>query len=437
MGEAVDARKTKLITVIAALQGRYTGDSVHLAAARRTSAGREEQPFLAELARVRGSGMLGESGRLRELFDYLAARGSDAPPASQAEIADSVFGQADTEGDDATVRVYVHRLRKRLEEFYAAHGEGPDGARLMLPAGTYALRLAPREDAAEAPAPEPLPEGRRWWAVGLALVAALVATFMLGRMLPAGADAPPANAFWQPFLASDRPTLVVVGDYYMFGEIDPVSPEQSRLIRDFRVDSPMDLAGLQDAEPERYGMAEDVGLTYLPLSTAYALRDILPILARGGREVTVVPASDLHTDMIRDANIVYVGLIGALGSFEDTAFSGSGFEVGESYDELVDTASGKTFTSDEARRLAAPVFYRDFGYVARFRTPGGSLVAVIAGARETALRGLGPIIAGATLPDKLADLAADHDTNMEALFQVTGQQGADLSDRLLVARERR
>ena len=75
---------------------------------------REEQHFLAELARVRGSGVLGDSGRLRELFDYLAGRGADAVPASQADIADSVFGQADTEGDDATVRVYIHRLRKRL-----------------------------------------------------------------------------------------------------------------------------------------------------------------------------------------------------------------------------------------------------------------------------------------------------------------------------------
>ena len=83
----------------------------------------EEQLFLAELARVRDSGTLGDSGRLRELFDYFAARGAGAPPASQADIADSVFGQAGTEGDDATVRVYVHRLRKRLEEFYAARSE--------------------------------------------------------------------------------------------------------------------------------------------------------------------------------------------------------------------------------------------------------------------------------------------------------------------------
>src|SRR5688500_164517 len=189
-----------------------------------------EQAFAAEVARVQGGGALGESGRLRELFDYLAARGPAAGPASQAEIADAVFGQPDTEGDDATARVYVHRLRKRLEDFYAAQGEGPGGARLVLPAGTYALRLAEPDSLTAASTPA-APASRKRWPYLLALAAALLFAALAGRLLPRGDDAPPANAFWQPFLASDRPIVVVVGDYYMFGEFDPVRTEQSRLIR--------------------------------------------------------------------------------------------------------------------------------------------------------------------------------------------------------------
>jgi hypothetical protein len=400
------------------------------------ASGREAQAFAAEVARVQESGSLGQAGRLRELFDYLAARGPDAAPATQAEIADSVFGQPDTEGDDATARVYVHRLRKRLEEFYAAHGEGPDGARLALPAGTYALRLAQQSAAVEPGALAAPPAPSRRWPYALALAVALLLAVLAGRFLPGTAEAPPANAFWQPFLESDRPIVVVVGDYYLFGEIDPVRPEQGRLIRDFRVDSPTDLAGLQEAEPERYGNAEDVGLTYLPLSTAYALRHVVPMLARGGREVQVIAASELGAQTAREANIVYLGLISGMGLLEDTTFAGSGFAVGDSYDELIDRAARRTYMSEEARRLASPVFYRDYGYVARFRAPGGSLVAVVAGARETALRGLAPIVAGDRLPEPLGDLAEGPD-GVEALFQVTGQQGADLSERLLVARKRR
>ncbi|OYX10255.1 MAG: hypothetical protein B7Z08_01490 [Sphingomonadales bacterium 32-68-7] len=58
--------------------------------------------FADEVARLRAANVVGESGRLRELFDYLAARGPGSLPASQAEIADTVFGQPDVAGDDAT-----------------------------------------------------------------------------------------------------------------------------------------------------------------------------------------------------------------------------------------------------------------------------------------------------------------------------------------------
>jgi hypothetical protein len=404
----------------------------------RDARARGGDSFIAEVARVQAGGALGQAGRLRELFDYLAGRGPDAAPASQAEIADSVFGQPDTEGDDATARVYVHRLRKRLEEFYAAHGEGPDGARLVLPAGTYALRLSEQAMPGIPVPTQPLRRSRKARAIayGLALAAALGIAMLAGRLLPRTDEAPPVNAFWQPFLESDRPIVIVVGDYYLFGEIDPVRPEQGRLIRDFRVDSPTELASLQEAEPERYGRAEDVGLTYLPLSTAYALRHVVPVLARGGREVRIIASSELHADTAREANIVYVGLFSGLGLLEDTTFAGSGFAVGESYDELIDRATRRTYMSEEARRLASPVFYRDYGYVARFEAPGGTLVAVVSGARDTALRGVAPIVSGGDLPDRMATLSDDNQA-FEALFQITGQQGADLSERLLVARTRR
>ncbi|WP_137681660.1 helix-turn-helix domain-containing protein [Aurantiacibacter suaedae] len=391
--------------------------------------------YKEEVERLREAGVAGRNGRLRDLFDYLAARGPEAESPSQAEIAAAVFGEAQNDADDATVRVYVHRLRKKIDDYYARHERAADEMRLEIPSGIYALRpIRPvrTTDIAARPGASGVPRRLVVYAV-LVLVALCAGAFGLGRSLdrPGG-----ANALWQPVIRSERPVLFVLGDYYLFGEIDPLSPDEGRLIRDFRVNSPEDLLRLQEAEPERYAVAEDFGLNYLPFSSSYALSAIAPLFERNGKTANVIAASALRPDMLNRFDIVYVGLLSGLGSLEQQVFAGSGFRLGETYDELIDRSSRQIYATDEARRIAAPVFYRDYAYLARFIAPGGAKVIVVASERETGLRALGPIVANGELPQKVADVASG-DAPFEALWQVTGQQGADLSDRLILARSRR
>jgi hypothetical protein len=386
--------------------------------------------FADEVARVRDSGLVGHSGRLRDLFDFLAARGPEGDPATQADIAETVFGQHQAEADDATARVYIHRLRKRLEQFYADRGDG-DG-RLVIPPGAYALRF----ERGEAAAPGLAPRRRtRRWLVPLAAVLALVTAFVAGRELSGAADEPAVNAIWRPFVESDRPIMVVVGDYYIFGEIDQTHPEQGRLIRDFEINSPTDLARAQEADPARYGKSEDMGLNYLPVSSADALRALAPVLAQARKPVSVIAASQLSSDVFRSYNIIYVGLFSGMGMLQEANFADSHYAVGETFDELVDMESGRRYVSGEALSLPTTRSYQDYGYVARFHQPGGALVAVLAGERDTGLRGVAPRVTGRDLPASLAQRAAGGQS-FEALYQITGQQGADLGEKLVEARAR-
>jgi hypothetical protein len=388
--------------------------------------------YAAEVRRLTAEGIVGHSGRLRELLDYLAERGPDAVPATQAEIAQAVFRQSESDADDATVRVYVHRLRKKLEDHYRRHPPAPGQAELEIPAGVYALRQIEEDEEIVGAASS---KGGAWsipraWVIWAAL--ALFAAFLSGFLLDRGNGAS-SNPIWDPLIASDRPILLVLGDYYLFGEIDPVFPEQGRLIRDFRVNSPEDLLVMQEAEPERYGYAEDFGLNYLPFQSSYALQQLAPILAGAGKEAEIIPSSQLTSDMLNSHDVVYIGLLSGMGLLEEITFADSSLRLGESYDELIDRDSGERWASDEARRLASPAFYRDYAYVTRYSAPGGAQVTVLASERITGLRGIGPLVASGDLPEGLDGVA---DEPFEALFQITGQQGADLSDRLILARPR-
>jgi hypothetical protein len=433
----VPARQTKLITVIlryTALHGGFPGTHRVDAKTGSLALGADgEALFAAEAARVRSSGTLGNSGRLVELFDYLVERGADAAPASQAEIAQAVFGQTDADGDDATARVYIHRLRKRLEDFYAAEGDTAGTPKLALPAGTYALRLATDAELIAA-APARVAGKRRPWLIALATLA-IAAAFVGGWMLRPASEAPRANAMWQPFLASDRPIMLVVGDYYIFGEFQQNRPEATRLIRDFDINSANDLELAQMTDPKRYANTEDEGLNYLPMSSAYGLQALMPVLARHPKPITVIPASQLTSDAFLKYNVVYVGLLSGMGMLEDVNFMNSNFAVGGTYDQLIEMASDKSFISGEGHSLTTPFYYKDYAYLSEFREPGGALVAVVASERETGLRGLAHIAGEAKLPDGIGSLAKN-DKGFEALFEVTGQQGADLGEKLVKAAAR-
>jgi hypothetical protein len=393
--------------------------------------GEIDMSFAREVARIRESGLVGRSGRLHDLFEFLAARGPEAHPATQSEIAETVFGQAVAEADDATARVYVHRLRKRLEQFYDRHDD--EGGRLVLPAGAYALRLEDDEGPAVA-AEVDKRRGVRWLVpVGLGL--ALIAAFAAGRAFDERSAETPVNAVWQPFIESDRPIMLAVGDYYIFGQINPAHPADGRLIRDFTINSKTDLARAQESDPARYGQTEDMGLNYLPVSSAYALRSLMPVLAKARHPVTVMPASQVDSDTLRSYNVIYVGLISGMGLIQEVNFTDSNFAVGETYDELVDMESGRRYTSGEALSLATPRYYHDYGYIARFRDPGGSLVGILAGERDTGLRGVAPLAVARQLPSQVAALAAGG-KDFEALYEITGQQGADLGEKVVEVRSR-
>src|SRR5277367_5390544 len=95
-----------------------------------------------EVERVQRSGVLGEA-RLRRLFDYLAERTVVGDSPKEIAIAIDVFGKsADFDvSSDALVRVYIHKLRKTLDDFYAP-APGEAGAVLHIPRGEYRLKLS-------------------------------------------------------------------------------------------------------------------------------------------------------------------------------------------------------------------------------------------------------------------------------------------------------
>ncbi|MEJ0006498.1 MAG: hypothetical protein WDM77_09070 [Steroidobacteraceae bacterium] len=400
--------------------------------------------------RIRATGALGRSQLIQKLFDFLIECSTTGRAPKETEVAIEVFGK-DVGFDvaqDAMVRVYVHKLRRKLEEYYSAAGRS-DPFQLNIPKGAYRIVILDRdalspavdvaeqvpamavEEAAVAHAAAP---ARRW--LRPTLIASLVINLLLvGALFWYSHRGPLANPvlenpLWSRMLAADRPLLVVLGDYYIFAETDK-NMEVQRLVREFSINSAGDLDQYLKLHPEFADHYQDMQLNYLPTSAAYALKDLMPLLAGAGARTRVVLASELTPQMLKSSNVVYIGYLSGMGMLSDLVFSGSRFDVGESFDVLIDRASGKKYISQAALPVPGEQTYHDFGYFATFAGPSGNQITIIAGTRDVAVMATAESI---THADSLQQLSvrSGNVRSFDALYDVFAMNGTNLNDTLLL-----
>jgi hypothetical protein len=397
----------------------------------------------ASADRVRASGVLGEA-RLRQLFDYLVTTSLAGQSPKEIAIAIDVFGKSasfDTT-QDAVVRVYIHKLRRALDDFYA-QAQTKGTAVLSIPRGEYRLVLSARAPGSDARPARPL--NPRQLALGGAAGFAVAAIVGLGILWLRGPrselDQVRADPIWSGILKDDRPILIVLGDYYLIGETDS-SMEIKRLIREYSVNSKDDLMTYIQQHPQFADRYSDVGLRYLPTAAGFALRNVMAVLAPANRRIGVSKMSDLEAGSLKSDDIVYIGYISGMGVLQDLVFARSRFAVGDSYDEIVDKKTRHTYISQTDSQTVGPTLlpgkqtpYHDYGLFAKFYGPAGNTIVVISGTRD---EGVQQTSEAFTNVGKLNDFSKQANTALplEALLEVSAFDGVNLSGKLLLQSNR-
>ena len=391
-------------------------------------------PLQQQAELIRASGALGKPGALSRLFDFLLERSLAGEAPKELEIAFKVFGK-DSRFDvsqDSVVRVYVHKLRRRLDEYYTGVGGTP--ARISIPKGEYRLTVEEQPGVAtesDLPATVTVRPGRRWL-IAAALVAAAalgsLTTYLLTKPAPVDTQLQQARTspIWAPLLSDDLPITIVVGDYYMMGETDE-SGHIRRLVREFFINSTDDFVHQVEVSPKVMERYRNLNLTYLPTSAAFALQDIVPVLGTKKR-VRVMLMSDLNGSMLTNSHIVYIGFLSGLGILGDPTFSASRIALGGTYDELIDLKTDARYRSTGGDTTETR--YLDYGFVSAFPGPGANRVVIIAGARDT---GVTHAAAAASSVAGLQEIARGAGTanSFEMLYEVQGVARTGMAGKLL------
>jgi len=377
--------------------------------------------------RIISSGILGRSKHYGALLQYLVSCSGQNRQPKEIELATDVLGKADDYdvSADSSVRVYVHQLRKKLNAYYDQN-ELDAAHKLVIPKGSYSLAAI-----ATTPIVKSSAFSLARFGVSNSLLFAVVVLLSANLLYMFGqrseASRPPsqfaaAHPVWETVLGDDQPILLVMGDYYIFGELN-ANGNVARMVREFNVNSRSDLEDLQFSDIEHTENYLDLDLSYMPEGSAYALAKVVPLLQNSGKSVNITMMSDLTSADIRSNHIVYIGYISALDKLTSMTFAGSGLRIGRSYDELFNTKTAEYYTSDAGLPEEGDPF-RDYGMFATFPASIDTQVVLISGMRDAGLMHTAQAVSNTLALDELV-VSIDSDTDealasFEALYEVFG-----------------
>ncbi len=390
--------------------------------------------------RVIASGVLGRSRTYTKLLEYLVTCSLEGRSPKELEIAVEVFGRG---GDfdpsqDSLVRVYMHNLRQKLDQFAAQHGSDT-GYRLVIPRGEYRLLAEPIQPSSVPAETLVKDASRRPSAWIVALIGLLVLNLVALVGLNDGSSDRPEqqiaeSAVWSGMFDDDIPLVVVVGDYYIFAELDERG-NVSRLIRDFSVNSSQDLDELFMYSPELLETYYDLDLTYLPQASAQALTDLLRVVYAAGKSAQVIPMSELSAAELKSSHVIYVGYISALDTLMEFVFASSSLTVGDTFDELENETTGESYTSGAGMLRYGQRNYHDYGFLSTFPGPDGNQFLIVSGTRDEGVMHVAQALASADdialLEQRLEAQGAEGPAAFEALYEVAGFDRLNL-DAMLV-----
>ena len=386
--------------------------------------------LLALCQRIMESGVLGRSKNYSALLEYLVQCSLSGKSPKEIEIAVNVFNRGDNfdVAADSSVRVYIHQLRKKLDAYYQSN-EKDTVFRIVIPKGQYTILAQQRTPIS----PVQLSRGEQRSNLrvnnGLLLAVIILLAVNLLYMGITGrgstieiSQATSEHPVWNSVLQDDQPILIVMGDYYIFGELN-ANGNVARMVREFSVNSSSDLEEMQFTDFDRAENYLDLDLSYMPEGSAFALARIVPILQEGGKTVNISMMSDLTTADIRENHIVYIGYISGLEKLTDMTFSGSGLSLGRSYDELVNVQTQEYYTSDAGLPEEGQPF-RDYGMFSTFPVSTDTQVVLISGMRDAGLMHTAQALSDSEALNDLV-VAIDNDTDeavasFEVLFEVLG-----------------
>jgi len=254
-----------------------------------------------------------------KLLNYLFNCSLDGSNPSEIDIAIKVFDKKNhyDPSVDNYVRVYMYKLRKKLDQYYAGPGKH-DAIKVYIPKGHYNLQFVAKSKSKITQASKSIRINIAFSLIALMCLA--LALYFWTRYQNWESKMSPFqvkkdNFVWSEYFNSGLPTLVVFGHVFAFRKYNETT-QNYELVHNSDINSDDELEAFIDRHSLNPGHYAIGGWKILPASEVMNFARIQLLLFCGQQNFDIEISSQLTWNDIRNKNIIFVSHFKNLGILE-------------------------------------------------------------------------------------------------------------------------
>ncbi|MCL3780501.1 hypothetical protein EMN47_08870 [Prolixibacteraceae bacterium JC049] len=259
----------------------------------------EKQDIQAHLQEIIKSKGFSRSNTNTTLLRFLVEATLNEKELKEVTIGHELFGQKyDPIKNDNKVRVYVHNLRKKLDEYYSKEGANSK-IRFEIAKGQYKVAFNS--------ATETTDKKKKYYFRWLMLFIPLAFCFSLWQLM----QGKKSEHIWNAHFNSKKESKLLIGDHFTVE--GPIATGGRGVFRDFDLNSSSDFSKHIKEHPELADQMIPNNYPYITKMGVYCSFDLSKWFHLHDTPLSVSIISDWDKNELSESNIIYVGQMKTMG----------------------------------------------------------------------------------------------------------------------------
>nr|WP_320117499.1 hypothetical protein [uncultured Marinifilum sp.] len=380
------------------------------------------------VTRILTGKVFSRSEMLRNLLQYLFESHKKSLHVKAINIAIDLFDRKGDlrENDETIARVYVHKLRTKLSDYYKKEGE-KEKIIIEIPKGKYDLNFR-LPDTKINKQKNTTPLKLFLLSLGSLLLINLLIFWQLGVFN----ENKSLNSIWKEYILEKGDVKLILANPFFY-TVRNLKNDSTFVVRDFNINSEEDLTNTTELFSKNKYEIKKSDISYFANNNINSLPMLFQALSESDNKIQLKSGSNINLENILNNNTIVLTSLKSIGIFHEFLAQSSIRIPHKSGLSLQLISESDTIKYSAIKSYSD--FYTDYAFFIKIPTPKGKTLSIISDSHSIGNKGLMELLTNKNCEETILKHYPEYKTNFpkyfELLVKVSGYQEQNLKTEII------